>query len=174
MGACEREPGTPSRRTAAGRSGRGCAVNLSAALGFSDEGPRGAGPLAAAILAVSLTGCAARVLFTRDQIFAVAGLPASGTRTLDTQDGPFSFKGDLPVAVVTRAGTLPAAPLCAIRPAEDGLVISPPGARPLTVRRADVVCGEAKTLDAGAMLGGALGISLGVALAFFFVALVLV
>ncbi len=121
------------------------------------------------LLFLVTSGCLASVQFTRDQLWALAGLPEGGTRTLLTQNGPFTFHGNLPVSVVTPGGALPPAPLHAMRVvrAEDGdaLSVDPPGGTPALVKRADVVRGEAEGYAAGRTLGAVSGIAFGAATA---------
>ena len=101
-----------------------------------------------------LTGCRATVHFTPDQLWAVAGLPATGKRTLYTDHGFFDFDGTLPVQVVALGqGALPPAPLFAMRHQGDALVIHPPGGQAVDLPRQSLGGGDASTFSGSRALG---------------------
>ncbi len=115
-------------------------------------------------------GCATQVTLTRDQLFALAGLPEHGRRTVYTNHGPFTLDGQLPVAVVTRDGALPAAPLDQMERSGETLVVHPANGAPVKLARRDVVRGDASSFSASRSLG--LATALAGAVAFFYVVIV--
>ncbi len=117
------------------------------------------------------SGCATQLLLTRDQLWAVAGLPPSGLRTVYTNHGPYTFSGDLEVAVgTTSVGTLPRTPLKKIRHAGPDLIVEAPGRPPIQVGREDVVNAEASVFSASRSIELAGGLA--AAAAFVYIAVI--
>ncbi len=125
---------------------------------------------AAAGLLLLLSSCATQVALTRDQLWAVAGLPSGGKRTLYTEQGPFTFDGDLKVRVVTKDGPLPAAPLKSLHRAGDDLVVQPPEGGAVEIERQAILRGDASSFSASRSLGLATAIAGG--LAFVYVVII--
>ncbi|HUB06057.1 MAG TPA: hypothetical protein VMB50_03605 [Myxococcales bacterium] len=123
-----------------------------------------------ALALLLLSSCATQVALSRDQLWAVAGLPSSGRRTLYTDHGAFTFDGDLKVKVVTKDGPLPVAPLKALHRAGDSLVVQPPEGGAVEVQRLDIVRGDASTFSAGRTIDLATAIAGG--LAFVYVVII--
>ncbi|MHB8419614.1 MAG: hypothetical protein ACYDCL_16175 [Myxococcales bacterium] len=113
-----------------------------------------------------LSSCATQVSLTRDQLWAVAGLPASGRRTLYTDHGSFTFDGSLKVKVVTQAGPLPEVPLQSLHRAGDDLVVEPPQGATVQLTRRDVLRGDATTFSASRSIDYAVWIAGGAAFAY--------
>jgi hypothetical protein len=94
------------------------------------------------------SGCATQLLLSRDQLWAVAGLPASGLRTVYTDHGTYTFDGDLKVSVQTSSGLLPTTPLKKIKHAGEKLIIDGQGHVPTQLGREDVVHVDASVFSA--------------------------
>jgi hypothetical protein len=122
-------------------------------------------------LAVLLSsGCATQLLLTRDQLWAVAGLPTGGLRTVYTNHGPYTFNGDIEVSVGTSSGALPRTPLKKIKHAGANLIVEAPGRPPMQLGRQDVVNAEASVFSASRSIELAGGLA--AAAAFIYIAVI--
>lgn len=117
-----------------------------------------------------LAGCASQLTLTRDQLFAVAGLPERARRTVYTNHGSFTIDGRQAVSVITKDGPLPAAPLEKMEREGEALVVKAPDAAPVKLQRQDVVRAEATSFSASRSIALATAIAGG--LAFVYVVIV--
>jgi hypothetical protein len=116
------------------------------------------------------SGCATQLILTRDQLWAVAGLPAGGLRTVYTDHGHYTFDGELKVSVHTPSVTLPPTPLKKIKHVGASLVVEAPGRPPMQLGREDVVRVDASVFSASRTIG--LAGSRAAAAAFIYIAVI--